>query len=138
VPVVADLSSRAEAERVGADLARALQAPLVERGLLARILVIGAGLMKLGRFDPERTPSGDDFSWFRTYASTKLAFAAAMRDVARDHPESGGSGPARRGDRQGKRFSGCQEISDPPSSVDRTPRMRSRSCGEISAKPSSP
>jgi short-subunit dehydrogenase len=64
----------------------ALQRPLRERGRLARILVIGAGLMVKGRFDAARTPTGADFSWYRTYASTKLAFAVAMRDVARAHP----------------------------------------------------
>lgn len=62
----------------------AFQRPLLPR--LSRILVVGAGLMVKGRFDAERTPRGEDFSWFRTYASTKLAFAAAMRDVARAHP----------------------------------------------------
>jgi short-subunit dehydrogenase len=65
----------------------ALQRPLLERRRLRRILVIGAGLMVKGRFDAARTPTGADFSWFRTYASTKLAFAAAMRDVARAHPD---------------------------------------------------
>lgn len=64
----------------------ALQAPLLEEERLARVLVVGAGLMVKGRFDPAKTPRGDDFSWWRTYASTKLAFAAAMRDVARQHP----------------------------------------------------
>lgn len=65
----------------------ALQAPLLERGRLARILVVGAGLLVKGRFDAARTPTGDDFSAIRTYASTKLAQAIAMRDVAREHPE---------------------------------------------------
>lgn len=65
----------------------ALQRPFLEAGKLSRILVIGAGLMVKGRFDATRTPAGDDFSWLRTYCSTKLAFATAMRDVARAHPE---------------------------------------------------
>lgn len=62
----------------------AFQRPLLPR--LSRILVVGAGLMVKGRFDARRTPVGEDFSWFRTYASTKLAFAVAMRDVAKAHP----------------------------------------------------
>lgn len=66
--------------------ALALQKPLLEKDLLARVLVIGAGLMTKGRFDAERTPRGEDFSALRTYASTKLALAVAMRDVAKQHP----------------------------------------------------
>lgn len=62
----------------------AFQRPLLSR--LSRVLVIGAGLMIKGRFDARRTPIGEDFSWFRTYATTKLAFAVAMRDVARANP----------------------------------------------------
>lgn len=64
-----------------------MQRALLEAGKLARILVIGAGLMVKGRFDAERTPRGDDFSSLRTYANTKLALAQAMRDVAAAHPE---------------------------------------------------
>jgi NAD(P)-dependent dehydrogenase (short-subunit alcohol dehydrogenase family) len=64
-----------------------LQAPLLAAGRLRRVMVVGAGLMVKGRFDPARTPCGEDFSWWRTYASTKLAFAVATRDVARAHPE---------------------------------------------------
>lgn len=60
------------------------QRPLLEAHAVSRVLVIGAGLMVKGRFDREQTPVGADFSWFRTYCSTKLAFAVAMRDVARD------------------------------------------------------
>ena len=65
----------------------ALQAPLLAANKLARILVIGAGIMIKGRFDADRTPAGKDFSALKTYANTKLAFAVAMRDVAKDHPE---------------------------------------------------
>ncbi|MFO0554647.1 MAG: SDR family NAD(P)-dependent oxidoreductase [Polyangiaceae bacterium] len=65
----------------------ALQAPLLRRGALSRVLVVGAGLMVLGRFDAERTPVGLDFSSFRTYANTKLAGAIAMREAARRYPE---------------------------------------------------
>ena len=65
----------------------ALQAPLVQAGRLARILVVSAGLIFRGRFDPERTPTGEDFSGIRTYCTTKLCFAVAMRDFARRHPE---------------------------------------------------
>jgi hypothetical protein len=50
-------------------------------------MVVGAGLMVKGRFDPARTPTGQDFSGFRTYATTKLCFAIAMREVAARHPE---------------------------------------------------
>lgn len=63
----------------------ALQAPLVPR--LARVLVLGAGFMIKGRFHREKTPTGADFSGFRTYANTKLAGALAMRDAAAAHPE---------------------------------------------------
>lgn len=65
----------------------ALQKPLLEKGTLARVLVVGAGLMVKGRFDAERTPRGDDFSAFRTYCNTKLALATAMHDIAEAHPE---------------------------------------------------
>ncbi|HEY0141233.1 MAG TPA: SDR family NAD(P)-dependent oxidoreductase [Thermoanaerobaculia bacterium] len=64
-----------------------LQQPLIASGKLSRILAVGAGLMIKGRFDRLRTPDGDDFSSIRTYCSTKLAFAIAMRDVAAAHPE---------------------------------------------------
>ena len=67
--------------------ALALQKPLLDKQLLSRVLVIGAGLMAKGRFDAERTPRGADFSQLRTYASTKLALAVAMRDVAKSHPD---------------------------------------------------
>jgi len=63
----------------------AMQAPLLPR--LGRVLVVSAGLLVKGRFDPERTPTGADFSWFRTYCTTKLCFAVAMRELARAHPE---------------------------------------------------
>lgn len=63
----------------------ALQQPLLQSGKLSRVLAVGAGLMIKGAFDAERTPVGADFSWFRTYCSTKLAFACAMRDIAREH-----------------------------------------------------
>lgn len=63
----------------------AFQRPLLPK--LDRILVVGAGLMVKGRFDAHKTPAGEDFSgWYRTYASTKLAFAVAMRDIAKANP----------------------------------------------------
>src|SRR5262245_51541937 len=65
----------------------ALQAPLLAAGKLARVLVVSAGLIVAGRYDPARTPQGADFSAFRTYASTKRAFAEATRALAPDHPE---------------------------------------------------
>ena len=64
-----------------------VQAPLLERARLARVMVVSAGLVTKGTFDPVRTPSGQDFSRFRTYCSTKLCFAVAEREVARRHPE---------------------------------------------------
>lgn len=63
------------------------QRPLIEARKLRRIMVVSAGLVALGRFDPERTPTGADFSRFRTYCTTKLCFAVAMRDLAAAHPE---------------------------------------------------
>jgi NAD(P)-dependent dehydrogenase (short-subunit alcohol dehydrogenase family) len=65
----------------------ALQAPLLDRGAASRVLVVSAGLLVHGHFDSKKTPVGDDFSAFRTYCTTKLAGAAAMRDVARSHPQ---------------------------------------------------
>ncbi len=65
----------------------ALQQPLLAARRVSRVLVVSAGILVKGRFDPTRTPTGQDFSAFRTYASTKLAGAAAMRDEARRHPE---------------------------------------------------
>ena len=64
-----------------------LQAPLLAASKLARILTVGAGLMIKGRFSEAETPTGRDFSRFRTYATTKLAFAVAQRDVAVAHPD---------------------------------------------------
>ncbi|MEZ4293495.1 MAG: SDR family NAD(P)-dependent oxidoreductase [Polyangiaceae bacterium] len=65
----------------------ALQAPLLDAGLVARVLVVSAGLLVKGRFDAEKTPVGADFSAFRTYCTTKLAGAVAMREAARRHPD---------------------------------------------------
>lgn len=65
----------------------ALQARLLDEGRLARILVVSAGLIEKGRFDAARTPTGQDFSSVRTYCTTKLCFAIAMRAVAREHPD---------------------------------------------------
>src|SRR5262249_34098939 len=62
-------------------------APLLERKRLGRVMVVSAGLVALGRFDPRRTPSGGDFSLLRTYCNTKLCNAVAMRDLAAAHPE---------------------------------------------------
>lgn len=64
-----------------------LQAPLLAAGRVKRVLVVSAGLLVRGRFDARRSPTGDDFSALRTYCTTKLAGAAAMRDAARAHPE---------------------------------------------------
>lgn len=64
-----------------------LQQPLLDAGRLARVLVVSAGLLVKGRFDAKRTPTGADFSRFRTYATTKLAGAAALRAEARRFPD---------------------------------------------------
>ncbi|MEZ4449106.1 MAG: SDR family NAD(P)-dependent oxidoreductase [Nannocystaceae bacterium] len=63
------------------------QRPLIAAGSLERVMVVSAGLIALGRFDRERTPTGADFSRLRTYCTTKLCFAAAIREVAAAHPE---------------------------------------------------
>lgn len=65
----------------------ALQGPLLQEKRLSRVMVVGAGLMIKGRFHEEKTPLGHDFSAFRTYCTTKLAGAVAMRKVAQGHPE---------------------------------------------------
>ena len=59
---------------------------LLAAGRLSRMLVVSAGLIIKGRFDPERSPTGDDFSAFRTYCTTKLCFAVAARSLAARHP----------------------------------------------------
>jgi NAD(P)-dependent dehydrogenase (short-subunit alcohol dehydrogenase family) len=63
-----------------------MQRPLLEAGHLRRIMVVSAGLIFKGRFDPARTPIGGDFSSIRTYCNTKLCFAVAMRDIAALYP----------------------------------------------------
>ena len=65
----------------------AIQTPLLAARRLARVLVVSAGLLVKGRFHEHDTPVGRDFSGIRTYCSTKLAGAAAMRDEARWHTE---------------------------------------------------
>lgn len=65
----------------------ALQRPLVEEGRVRRLFVISAGLLVKGRFDPARSPTGEDFSGVGTYCRTKLCLALASRDVAEAHPE---------------------------------------------------
>ena len=64
-----------------------LQDFLLGRGCLDRIMVISAGLLVKGRFSADRTPTGQDFSIWRTYCTTKLAFAVAERHEATQHPE---------------------------------------------------
>jgi NAD(P)-dependent dehydrogenase (short-subunit alcohol dehydrogenase family) len=65
----------------------ALVGDLLAAERLARVMVVSAGLIVLGRFDAERTPTGADFSRLRTYATTKLCFALAARDLAAAHSE---------------------------------------------------
>lgn len=64
-----------------------LQAPLLAAGKLSRVMVVSAGLIVAGRVDPERTPTGEDFSTFRTYATTKRCFAEATRALAPKQPD---------------------------------------------------
>ncbi len=63
-----------------------MQAPLLDGQHLARCLVVGAGLMALGKVHADKTPIGADFSRWRTYCTTKLCFAVATRDVAARNP----------------------------------------------------
>lgn len=65
----------------------ALQEPLVASGAIARVMVVSAGLISTGRFDPDRTKTGEDFGALSTYCTTKLAGAIALRETARRHPE---------------------------------------------------
>jgi len=64
-----------------------LQERLLAAGAVDRMMVVGAGLMVKGRFDPDRTPVGADFSRIRTYCDTKLAFALATRELAPRYPD---------------------------------------------------
>jgi NAD(P)-dependent dehydrogenase (short-subunit alcohol dehydrogenase family) len=64
----------------------AFQDALLPTGLVRRVLVVGAGLMVKARYDAHKTPTGQDFSWWRTYCNTKLAFAVASRAAAREYP----------------------------------------------------
>jgi NAD(P)-dependent dehydrogenase (short-subunit alcohol dehydrogenase family) len=63
-----------------------MQRPLLDAERLRRIMVVSAGLILKGHFDADRTPTGEDFSGLRTYCTTKLCFALAMRDVAAARP----------------------------------------------------
>lgn len=64
-----------------------LQEPLLRAGRIARILDVSAGLLVKGRVDAERTPTGADFSAFRTYCTTKLCRTVALCDTAAAHPD---------------------------------------------------
>lgn len=64
----------------------ALQHQLLDNQRLARVFVVSAGLLIKGRFNIDKTPTGEDFSSFRTYCTTKLAGAIAMREMSRHHP----------------------------------------------------
>src|SRR5688572_16441703 len=39
-----------------------LQAPSIEKRLISRIMLVSAGLLIKGRFDAQKTPTGEDFS----------------------------------------------------------------------------
>lgn len=54
-----------------------------------RIVCVSAGLYLAGRPDPERTPTGADFSRFRTYANTKRVHLSVMMELARRLPADG-------------------------------------------------
>ena len=64
-----------------------MQQVLIDHCLVRRVMVISAGLIVMGRYSEARTPTGLDFSSWRTYCTTKLAFATAQRDVATEHPD---------------------------------------------------
>jgi NAD(P)-dependent dehydrogenase (short-subunit alcohol dehydrogenase family) len=49
----------------------------------SRIVQVSAGLYPIGRIDLKRTPKGDDFTRFRTYANTKLCNLLCNRELAR-------------------------------------------------------
>jgi len=59
-----------------------VQQRLLAAGVVDRVMVVSAGLIALGKFSAQHTPTGADFSLWRTYCSTKLAFALAEIDVA--------------------------------------------------------
>ena len=64
-----------------------MQQALLEAGRVRRIMGVSAGLIVKGRFDAARTPTGGDFSSIRTYCTTKLCFALALRELAARRPE---------------------------------------------------
>ena len=49
----------------------------------SRVVNVNAGLYIFGRFDPERTPGGLDFSRLRTYPTSKLCGVYFTRELAR-------------------------------------------------------
>lgn len=55
----------------------------------SRVVNVNAGLYIFGRFDPERTPTGMDFSRFRTYPTSKLCGVYFTRELARRLDGSG-------------------------------------------------
>lgn len=84
---VVDERGLEEAWRVNVLGPIALQRALDDTGVVSRVVVVGAGLMVKGRFDPQRTPRGDDFSAFRTYATTKLCAALVFSALAERRPD---------------------------------------------------
>ena len=107
-----------------------LEARLVEGR--SRVVQVSAGLYVKGRPDPARTPTGEDFHPLGTYPTTKLCNLLLVPRFA-DRWRALGVTINAAGDRQSKRLLDCQESSAPPASVDRTPRMRSRSRDDIPA-----
>ncbi len=57
--------------------------PRLKENAPARVVNIGAGLYVFGTADPERTPSGLDFSRSRTYADSKLCSLLVTLETAR-------------------------------------------------------
>jgi NAD(P)-dependent dehydrogenase (short-subunit alcohol dehydrogenase family) len=55
----------------------------------ARIVQVTAGLYAIGRIDLDRTPTGDDFHRFRTYASTKQCNLLCTVELARRLADAG-------------------------------------------------
>lgn len=55
----------------------------------SRVVNVNAGLYIFGRFDPVRTPTGADFSRFRTYPTSKLCGVYFTRELARRLHDTG-------------------------------------------------
>lgn len=65
----------------------ALQQQLNALPTLKRVVFVSAGLIAMGRWDRDKTPSGHDFSPFRSYCTTKLCGAFAAQGLAAERPD---------------------------------------------------